>query len=79
MTLFRTALGHVIREERKDRGLTMREITGVSIGHLSDVERGQKEVSSEVLQAIADGMQVPMWLLLDKTAKEMRRELQLQS
>lgn len=54
--LVRVALGHSVRVMRAKAGLSMRalgEKANVSIAHLSDVERGKSEVSSEILQAIA--------------------------
>jgi transcriptional regulator with XRE-family HTH domain len=44
-------------------GRTLREVSGaarVSLGYLSEVERGQKEASSELVQAIADALDVPL-------------------
>ena len=54
----RGAIGHVLRE--RDRR-TLREVSekaGVSLGYLSEVERGQKEASSELLSSIADALGV---------------------
>jgi len=54
--LVRVALGHSVRTMRAKAGLSMRALgvkANVSIAHLSDVERGKSEVSSEILQAIA--------------------------
>ena len=66
---FRQALGEVIRTERHARGLTMRDISlngYVSLGHLSEVERGVKEVSSEMLDGISTGMGVKTYDLILK-------------
>lgn len=55
--LVRVALGHSVRTMRAKAGLSMRALgakANVSIAHLSDVERGNSEVSSEILQAIAE-------------------------
>ncbi|CAB4149251.1 HTH_XRE domain containing protein [uncultured Caudovirales phage] len=55
--LVRVALGHSVRTMRAKAGLSMRalgERANVSISHLSDVERGKSEISSEILQAIAE-------------------------
>jgi transcriptional regulator with XRE-family HTH domain len=59
--LFKDALGEVLREERLSQGLTLRTVSkasAVALGYLSEVERGQKEVSSKVLRALAAGLQV---------------------
>ncbi|WP_404802597.1 helix-turn-helix domain-containing protein [Bifidobacterium favimelis] len=63
----REALGHVLRELRTNDHKTLREVSekaGVSLGYLSEVERGQKEASSELLSSIAEalGMGVPQTL-----------------
>ncbi|WP_370465933.1 helix-turn-helix domain-containing protein [Bifidobacterium indicum] len=63
----REALGHVLRELRTGDHKTLREVSekaGVSLGYLSEVERGQKEASSELLSSIADalGLGVPQTL-----------------
>lgn len=53
--LLREALGAALRAYRADRGITLRElaeIARVSPGYLSELERGRKEVSSELLAAV---------------------------
>lgn len=52
----REAIGHVLRDLRTRDHRTLREVSeqaGVSLGYLSEVERGQKEASSELLSSIA--------------------------
>ncbi|MFR0588913.1 helix-turn-helix domain-containing protein [Bifidobacterium apri] len=52
----REAIGHVLRDLRTRDHKTLREVSekaGVSLGYLSEVERGQKEASSELLSSIA--------------------------
>lgn len=52
----REAIGHVLRDLRMRDHKTLREVSekaGVSLGYLSEVERGQKEASSELLSSIA--------------------------
>jgi transcriptional regulator with XRE-family HTH domain len=52
MVLFRRLLGDVLRDQRTQRGLTLREVSAearVSLGYISEIERGQKEASSELL------------------------------
>lgn len=56
--LVRVALGHSVRTMRAKAGLSMRSLgvkANVSIAHLSEVERGKAEVSSEILDALAKG------------------------
>ena len=57
----REAIGHVLRELRTRDRKTLREVSekaGVSLGYLSEVERGQKEASSELLGSIAQSLGV---------------------
>jgi transcriptional regulator with XRE-family HTH domain len=59
--LLREALGGSLRRVRTDQGRTLREVSTsarVSLGYLSEVERGQKEASSELLAAICDALEV---------------------
>ncbi|MFT9008150.1 MAG: helix-turn-helix transcriptional regulator [Bifidobacterium sp.] len=63
----REAIGHVLRDLRTKDHKTLREVSenaGVSLGYLSEVERGQKEASSELLSSIAEalGVSVPQML-----------------
>ncbi|WP_425566228.1 helix-turn-helix domain-containing protein [Sporichthya brevicatena] len=63
MILLRRLLGDVLRQRRQDQGRTLREVSTearVSLGYLSEVERGQKEASSELLAAICDALGVRM-------------------
>ncbi|MDY6810548.1 helix-turn-helix domain-containing protein [Gordonia sp. HNM0687] len=67
--LLREALGDSLRRVRTAQGRTLREVSTdarVSLGYLSEVERGQKEASSELLAAICDALDVEIAeLLLD--------------
>ena len=63
MILLRRLLGDVLRERRRDQGRTLREVSAaarVSLGYLSEVERGQKEASSELLGSICEALEVPL-------------------
>lgn len=63
MILLRRELGDVLRGVRQRQGRTLREISSsarVSLGYLSEVERGQKEASSELLSSICTALDVPM-------------------
>lgn len=64
---FRHALGEVIREQRLAKGLSLRAVSSngfVSLGHLSEVERGENEASSDCLEAIANGLGVNTYDLI---------------
>jgi len=61
--LFRRLLGDVLRDKRNERGLTLREVSAdarVSLGYISEIERGQKEASSELLYSLCDALDVPL-------------------
>lgn len=61
MALYRTALGYVLRTERLKQGMTMRDVSQrapMALGYLSEVERGQKDASSEILDAISNALGV---------------------
>ncbi len=72
--LLRGEIGDVLRALRQDQGRTLREVSSqaqVSLGYLSEVERGQKEASSELLQAIAGALGVPLWFILREVSDRM--------
>jgi transcriptional regulator with XRE-family HTH domain len=61
--LFRVSLGDVLRAERMRQGMTLRELSSsarVSLGYISEIERGQKEASSELLAALCEALDVPL-------------------
>src|ERR687885_2652681 len=63
MILLRRLLGDVLRRQRQRQGRTLREVSSaarVSLGYLSEVERGQKEASSELIASICAALDVPM-------------------
>ena len=67
MPLLRREIGDVLRSARQQQGRTLREVSGaarVSLGYLSEVERGQKEASSELLSSICNALEVPMSTVL---------------
>lgn len=60
--LLREAIGEVLRELRTDKRKNLVDVSKyVSIAHLSEIERGHNEVSSEVLESIADGLGVTVY------------------
>lgn len=72
-TLLRESLGEALRQARTAQGRTLREVSDaarVSLGYLSEVERGRKEASSELLNAICEALQIPLsTLLIDAAAR----------
>lgn len=74
MILMRHEIGDVMRDYRTARGLSLREMSvrsNVALGYLSELERGQKEASSEVLASIARGFGVPLSEMLHEVANRL--------
>ena len=75
MTLLRTQLGNTLRGHRLAQRRTLRDVSGaarVSLGYLSEVERGQKEASSELLASICDALEIELADLLAEVSSELR-------
>lgn len=63
MTALRELLGDVLRARRVAQGLTLRDVSErarISLGYISEVERGQKEASSELLASLTQALEVPL-------------------
>ena len=72
--LLRVLLGQTLREQRIHDRRTLRDVSlaaRVSLGYLSEVERGQKEASSELLEAITSALRVPLWFVLREVSERM--------
>jgi hypothetical protein len=72
--LLREVIGDVLRRARTSQGRTLREISDsarVSLGYLSEVERGRKEASSELLSAICTALDVPLSRVLSDAGAEL--------
>ncbi|MGE2836678.1 transcriptional regulator ClgR [Mycobacterium sp. SMC-4] len=75
--LLREVIGDVLRRARVEQGRTLREVSDsarVSLGYLSEVERGRKEASSELLSAICGALSVPLSRVLSAAGDEMAVE-----
>ena len=73
-TLLREVIGDVLRRARVEQGRTLREVSDsarVSLGYLSEVERGRKEASSELLSAICGALDVPLSRVLSDAGEEL--------
>lgn len=73
--LLRDALGETLRNARMDQNRTLRDVSSmanVSLGYLSEVERGCKEASSELLAAICDALDVEISEVLDSASLALR-------
>jgi transcriptional regulator with XRE-family HTH domain len=72
--LVRQCVGEVLRRQRQLQGRTLREVSAaarVSLGYLSEVERGQKEASSELLAAICGALAVPLSHVLREVSDDL--------
>jgi len=72
--LLREVIGDVLRRSRTSQGRTLREVSDsarVSLGYLSEVERGRKEASSELLSAICTALNVPLSRVLCDAGTEL--------
>jgi transcriptional regulator with XRE-family HTH domain len=68
----REAVGAALRRRRQTQGRTLREVAeaaGVSLTYLSEVERGRKEASSEVLEAVCSALDLVLAELLFEVAE----------
>lgn len=63
MVLLRKVIGDALRARRLAQRRTLREVStaaNVSLGYLSEIERGHKEASSELLAAICEALGAPL-------------------
>jgi transcriptional regulator with XRE-family HTH domain len=77
VVLLREVVGDVLRRARTSQGRTLREVSDtarVSLGYLSEVERGRKEASSELLSAICTALEVPLSRVLFDASEDMVRK-----
>ena len=87
MVIFRRLLGEVLRDQRMRQGRTLRQVSGdarVSLGYISEIERGQKEASSELLASICAALDVPLSEILSEVSdavalEEARIAMQLEA
>jgi transcriptional regulator with XRE-family HTH domain len=72
--LLRTVVGEVLRRRRQEQGRTLAEVARaacVSVPYLSEVERGRKEPSSEILAAVCDSLRIELSDLLAEVRQEL--------
>jgi hypothetical protein len=79
--LLRQVIGEELRRRRNEQSRTLRDVSRdaqVSLGYLSELERGQKEASSELLAAVCSALDTPLSSLLAGVSTEVaRREAML--
>src|SRR3954453_22045672 len=76
MVLLRRLIGDVLRRHRIRQGRTLRDVSAaaqVSLGYLSEVERGRKEASSELLAAICAALDVSLADVLREVSVDLSR------
>lgn len=87
MILYRKALGSALKAARTRLGITLREVTNtapIALGYLSEVERGQKEISSELLPSVCTALGTTLgnitldtaYILLEWESQELEQEFQ---
>jgi len=77
MVLFRRLLGEVLRSRRIRQGRTLRQVSAearVSLGYISEIERGQKEASSELLASLCAALDVPLSEILAEVSDAVAME-----
>ena len=75
VTLLRTHIGSTLRQARISQGRTLRDVAKaarVSLGYLSEVERGQKEASSELLNAICEALGLTLSTVIANVSSELK-------
>lgn len=73
--LLRSHIGTALRRARIEQGQTLRQLSGhasVSLGYLSEIERGQKEASSELLASICAALSLSIPQLLVEVSRSMQ-------
>ena len=73
MVLLRESVGQTLRQARTEQSRTLRDVARaarVSLGYLSEVERGQKEASSELLNSICEALGLTLGSLMSEVTRE---------
>lgn len=80
MILLRREVGDVLRKRRQALGRTLRDVSAsasVSLGYLSEIERGEKEPSSELVAAVCSALGLPLSAMLRDVATRLARAEEL--
>jgi len=75
--LWREVLGHRLRTLRREQGETLTETAaraGISPQYLSEIERGRKEPSSEMIAALAGALDLTLIDLTEQVTEDLRRQ-----
>lgn len=71
------SVGHIVHLRRTKLGLTLRDLSSksnISLGYLSEVERGKKEASSEIIESVAYALDVPSYVIVQEAGLLMERQ-----
>lgn len=82
MVVLRELIGDTLRTHRMRRRMTLREVSAkarVSLGYISEVERGQKEPSSELLAALCEALEVSLSRVLRDVSVQLEVAEQLET
>lgn len=77
MATLLNAVGTTLRKIRTEQGLTMREIAEhsfISIGHISEIERGMKQASFEMLELMAESLDLTTAQLVKEIYKYLEEQ-----
>lgn len=72
--IIRQEMGDMLREMRTDRHLTLRSLAakaGIASGYLSEIERGEKEASHQILMALTNALEIPVSLFFYELAERL--------
>ena len=75
----RDVIGEVVRDERQAQDRTLADVAAaaaVSLAYLSEIERGRKEISSDLLDAVADALAISLVDVLERSAERLRARMQ---
>jgi transcriptional regulator with XRE-family HTH domain len=74
MILLRSYIGQELRQVRLSKEMSLRDVAAsacMSLGYVSEVERGLKEASSEILSAMCKALEVPVSTLLSEVSSKL--------
>jgi len=75
-TLLRNAIGYILKEERTNQKRTLRDVSKqaiMALGYLSEIERGKKEISSEMLESLCSALYISTTDLMGNVVTYMRK------
>ena len=73
----RSVIGEVLRDERHTQQRTLADVAGdaaVSLAYLSEIERGRKEISSDLLAAVGDALDLSLVEILERCVDRLRAQ-----